>query len=51
MQIVSRYYGITSLSMRGVISSELEVQPGLREQLWFPLSMRDNIHPTCLGMR
>ena len=51
VQIVCRYYGVTSLSMRLATSWLTAVQPDLREQFWFPESNPDNIHPTCLGMR
>lgn len=50
-QVVCRYYGITSLSMRGVINADLALSPDLLEQLWYPETISDNIHPTCLGMR
>ena len=50
-QVVCRYYGVTSLSMRAAVSAQLVIEPSLREQLWFPETYSDNIHPTCLGMR
>ena len=46
------YYGVPSLSLRLAIHHELQLQPDLLHQVWWPEEIwKDQLHPTCIGHR
>ena len=48
VQVVLKYYGLPSLSLRDAVFDELVQDPALVHELWPP---KFNLHPTCIGTR
>ena len=52
VQAIMGYYGVPSLSLRLAIHHELQLQPDLLHQVWWPEEVwKDQLHPTCIGHR
>lgn len=47
MELLFKYYAVTSLSMRSGMHSLLESTPSLVSKMWHEA----NVHPSCVGSR
>lgn len=50
VDVVLKYYGIPTLSMKNAIHSLVSDTPQLLDQFWWP-APDNKIHPTCIGTR
>lgn len=47
MDILLKYYGVPTLSMKNAVHGLLAATPALVDELWWPADP----HPTCIGAR
>ena len=54
IDVLMKFYGVPTLSMRNALHTMLETQPAMMDQLWRPIiqgQFNDRLHPSCIGTR